>query len=73
VWRRWEQAVEAVGTAVEAEDFRAVGMRRRECLISFPGEVANGDLVPEKAAAPKAADDINWVDLKRQHRNAVPR
>ena len=62
-WRRWEQAVEALNTATEAEDFQAAGMRLRECLVSFAGEVANEDLVPEGTTAPKAADVINWVEL----------
>jgi hypothetical protein len=49
-WRRWEQAVEAMTTATEAEDFQAIGVRLRECLVSFAGEIANEDLV---AAGPR--------------------
>ena len=51
-WRRWEQAVEALSTAAEAEDFQAVGMRLRECLVSFAGEVADDHLVPEGEEQP---------------------
>jgi hypothetical protein len=62
-WRRWEQAVEAMDTATEAEDFQAVGVRLRECLVSFVGEVANKDLVPEGAAAPKGSDVVGWTGM----------
>jgi hypothetical protein len=62
-WRRWEQAVEALTTAREAEDFQAVGVRLRECLVSFAGEIANEDLVPQGEPAPKAADVVGWTSL----------
>ena len=55
-WRRWEQAVEALSTAAEAEDFQAVGMRLRECLVSFVGEVADDHLVPEGEEQPQAVE-----------------
>jgi hypothetical protein len=32
-WRRWEQAFAAYDAGEEAEDFQAVGVRLRECLI----------------------------------------
>jgi hypothetical protein len=62
-WRRWEQAVEALSTAREAEDYQAVGVRLRECLVSFAGEVANQDLVPDDPAPPKKADVVGWTNL----------
>lgn len=62
-WRRWEEAVDAFGIAKEAEDFQAVGVRLRECLVSFAAEIANEDLVPAKTEAPKAADVVGWSDL----------
>lgn len=66
-WRRWEQAVEALNSAREAEDYQAIGMRLRECLISFIGEIASRALVPEGAGAPKAADVKAWVNLLADH------
>jgi hypothetical protein len=66
-WRRWEQAVEALGTAREAEDFQAVGVRLRECLVSFVSEIANDDLVPQGATAPKGADVVGWSSLLADH------
>jgi hypothetical protein len=52
-WRLWEQAVEMMTTGREAEDFQAVGVRLRECLVSYAGEVASDDLVPEGEGPPK--------------------
>ena len=61
-WRRW-QAVDALGTAREAEDFQAVGVRLRECLVSFAGEISSDDLVGHGGAVPKGADVVGWTDL----------
>jgi hypothetical protein len=62
-WRLWEQAVEAMTTSREAEDFQAVGVRLRECLVSFASEVADIDLVPDGAETPKKADIVSWSNL----------
>jgi hypothetical protein len=62
-WRRWEQAFETYDAGDEAEDFQAVGVRLRECLVSFLGEATNEDLVPEGQTPPKAADFKAWTDL----------
>lgn len=62
-WRRWEQAVDALTTAAEAEDFQGIGVRLRECLVSFVGEVANPELVPHGREAPKSADVDGWTEL----------
>jgi hypothetical protein len=52
-WRRWEQAFEAYDSGDEAETFQSVGVRLRECLVSFIGETRCDDLVPEGGTAPK--------------------
>lgn len=65
-WRVWEQAVDAMTTGREAEDFQAVGVRLRECLVSFAAEIANPDLVPEGNEAPKRADVVGWTNLLAQ-------
>jgi hypothetical protein len=62
-WRRWEQAFEAYDAGDEAEDFQAVGVRLRECLVSFIGETSNDELVPTGQPAPKAADFKGWSEL----------
>lgn len=62
-WRRWGDAVDTMTRASEAEDFQAVGMQLRECLIGFAGEIASDDLVPSGAERPQAANVKKWVEL----------
>jgi ribosomal protein L32 len=62
-WRLWEQAVEAMTTSREAEDFQAVGVRLRECLVSYVAEIADDELVPENTEAPKGSDAVGWTNL----------
>lgn len=62
-WRLWEQAVESLDGGREAEDFQAVGVRLREAMVTFASEVVDDALVPEGAAAPKAADVVGWSNL----------
>ncbi len=62
-WRRWTQAAEALDHANEAEDFQAVGMRCRECLITLIKAIANKKMVPDGQESPKASDFIHWSEL----------
>ncbi len=62
-WRRWEQAFEAYDSGDEAEAFQSVGVRLRECLVSFVGETSRDDLVPSGQSPPKAADVKAWTEL----------
>ncbi|MCP3800719.1 hypothetical protein NLX83_15735 [Allokutzneria sp. A3M-2-11 16] len=62
-WGRWAQAVEAMLHGSEAEDFQAVGVRLRECLVTFAMEVADDRLIPEGEQAPRAADVKAWAAL----------
>jgi hypothetical protein len=62
-WRRWEQAFEAYESGDEAENFQAVGVRLRECLVSFIGETADDEMVPEGQEPPKQSDFKGWTDL----------
>jgi hypothetical protein len=55
-WRRWQQAFEGYDSGDEAETFQAVGVRPRECLVSFLGETTGDELVPEGTPRPKHAD-----------------
>lgn len=66
-WRRWQQAFEAYETADEAEAFQSVGVRLRECLVSFVGETRSDHLVPTGQTAPKAADVKGWTELLADH------
>lgn len=62
-WRRWEQAFESYGSGDEAEDFQAVGMRLRECLVSFAEETRTEAVVPSGTIPPKGADFRAWSEL----------
>jgi hypothetical protein len=62
-WRRYEQAAEAHNEADEAEDVQAVGMRLREALVTFVGEIATDMMVPEGSERPKKADFVGWTEL----------
>lgn len=62
-WRRWQQAFETYDSGDEAETFQAVGVRLRECLVSFLGETCNDELVPEDTQRPKNADFRGWTEL----------
>lgn len=62
-WRKFEQAAEALNEADEAEDFQAVGMRLRECLIAFVQETAAEATVPAGSEPPKRADFKGWAEL----------
>src|SRR5260370_7028146 len=58
VWRRWEQAAEALVTAEQAEHFQTVGTHLRETLISLAHELQANELVPDREEAPKATDMV---------------
>jgi hypothetical protein len=62
-WRRWQQAFEAYESGDEAETFQAVGVRLRECLVSFLGETTGDELVPKGTQPPKRADFRAWTEL----------
>lgn len=62
-WRRWEQAYEDYDSGDEAENFQAVGVRLRECLVSFVGETTDDEMVPDGQEAPKRSDFKGWTDL----------
>jgi hypothetical protein len=61
-WRKWEDAVETMRVAQEAEDFQAVGMRLREAYVSMLKMVADDELVPEGVDSPQAAN-AEWLNL----------
>ena len=63
-WRRWQQAFEAYDSGDEAENFQSVGMRLRECLLSFVDETCDEEMVPRgkrpRSAAPSRIGPIFW-------------
>ena len=66
-WRKWEQAGEALNEAEEPEDFQAVGMRSRECLVAMVRLLALPEMVPEGGAPPRKADVVHWCELIANH------
>jgi hypothetical protein len=58
--RKMVQASEAFDQADEAEEFQAVGMRCRECLLTEVRELIDGSDIPRGDDAPKAADFPAW-------------
>ncbi len=62
-WRRCEQAAQALDRADEAEDFQAVGMRCRECLLDFVAATAKPDMIREGEAPPQQGNFPQWSEL----------
>ena len=63
VWRRWEQAAETLDMAEEAEDFQAVGVKCRECLIQLVRSLAKPEMVPPGEDTPQRSNFISWSEL----------
>lgn len=61
-WRLWQQALDAMQSAVEAEDFQAVGMRCRECLLALVAGLAVESMVPQGSVPPKMGDFLHWSE-----------
>jgi hypothetical protein len=62
-WRRWEQASLELDHCKEAEDFQAVGVRCRECLITFSRAVGDKTMVPEGSQPPQSGNFKEWSEL----------
>jgi hypothetical protein len=56
------QASESFDRADEAEEFQAVGMRCRECLLTLIRELTDGSDIAQGDDLPKAADFSGWSD-----------
>jgi hypothetical protein len=62
VWRRWEEASNALDAAEEAEEFQAVGMRCRECLIQLVRSVSKAEMVPKGLDLPQRSNVVGWSE-----------
>lgn len=63
-WRIWEKAAQNLDEAEEIEEFQAVGMTCRECLVALSKSLASSGLIkPSSVTPPKAGDFIQWVGL----------
>lgn len=63
VWRRWEQAAETLDMAEEAEDYQAVGVKCRECLIQLVRSLAKPEMVPSGEDSPQRSHFTSWSEL----------
>jgi hypothetical protein len=63
VFRRQEQAKDRFDIAVEAEDYQAVGMHLRECLISLVGALRRRVSIDSAVERPQDANFAAWVAL----------
>ena len=63
VFRRQEQAKDRFDRAVEAEDYQAVGMQLRECLISLVSALRRRVELDSKAERPLDANFLEWSAL----------
>jgi len=63
VFRRQQQAKERFDTAVEAEDYQAVGMQLRECLISLVGALRRRVPIDSATERPQDANFTAWASL----------
>lgn len=64
VWRRWEDALATYDHSEEAEDFQAVGMKCRECLIQLVRTISDSHVgLAEKKDLPKRSDVNHWSEV----------
>jgi hypothetical protein len=63
VFRRFSQASTRLESAVEAEDYQAVGMLLRESLLSLVSAIRRRVEVQQEGDRPKEGDFINWSAL----------
>lgn len=62
VLRRGEQAQDRHDSAVEAEDYQAVGMLLRECLISLVNALRRRTEISEEVERPQDSNFNGWTD-----------
>lgn len=63
VLRRCDQAQDRHDSAVEAEDYQAVGMLLRESLISLVNALRRRTELPEDAERPQDSNFNSWADI----------
>jgi hypothetical protein len=63
VFRRQEQAKKRLDVAVEAEDYQAVGVQLRECLLSLVATLRRRVVVTSDSGRPQDANFVAWAEL----------
>ncbi len=67
VFRRQDQAKQRYERAIEAEDYQAVGMQLRECLISLVGVMRRRIEFRADVEKPQGANFIGWAGVLMDH------
>jgi hypothetical protein len=67
VFRRQEQATHRLERAIEPEDYQAVGMQLRECLISLIGVMRRRIEISSDVERPQDANFVGWVQVLMNH------
>ncbi len=62
-WRRFKQALEAMDSASESEDFQAVGIKCRDALIALGKQHQEAAWVGSVPEPPKVADFKGWGNI----------
>ena len=67
VYRRQEQAKHRFDRAIEAEDYQAVGIQLRECLIALITALRRRIQLPADVEKPQDANFIGWANILMGH------
>jgi hypothetical protein len=62
-WRRFKQALDAMNSASESEDFQSVGIKCRDSLIALARFHLDAPWIGEVPEPPKAADFKGWANI----------
>jgi len=62
-WRRFRDALDAMNSAAESEDFQAVGIKCRDALIALVRTHRDASWVGEVSDPPKASDFKGWANI----------
>jgi len=63
VFRRQEQAKIHLANAIEPEDYQAVGMQLRECLLTLTGVLRKRVSITTNIDKPQDANFVEWSDI----------
>lgn len=62
-WRKYEDAVEALGEANDTEDYQAVGVRLREAMLALVKDQAVDEWVADVTNRPQLANVKDWLEI----------
>jgi hypothetical protein len=63
VWRRWDDAAASFDAAEETEDFQAVGMKCRVCLLHLAKSLQKPEIVHAGEVPPQKDNFVGWAEL----------